>query len=90
MNRYMIERNIPEIGSFEHDQYKSAAENSNAVLESLGPDIEWVESFVTANQTYCIYNATGEDIIQQHSKISGFPANKITEIVTGIGPGTAK
>ena len=90
MKKYMIERHIPEIGSFEHEQYKSAAANSNTVLESLGSDIEWVESYVTANQTYCIYNASGEDIIHQHAKISGFPANKITEIVTGIGPGTAK
>ncbi|MFT5452197.1 MAG: hypothetical protein ACI9N9_001685 [Enterobacterales bacterium] len=89
MNKYMIERNIPEIGSFEHEQYKGAAANSNTVLESLGPDIEWVESFVTANQTYCIYNATGEDIILKHAEISGFPANKITQIVTEIGPGTA-
>lgn len=89
MKKYMIERHIPEIGSFEHEQYKGAAAKSNEVLEQLGPEIEWVESYVADNQTYCIYNASGEDIIRQHSEISGFPANKITEIVTGIGPETA-
>lgn len=89
MKKYIIERNIPQIGSFEHDQFKAAAAKSNEALAQLGDDIEWVESYVAANQTYCVYNASGEDIIRKHSEISGFPADKITEIVTGISPNTA-
>jgi hypothetical protein len=89
MKKYMIERHIPDIGTFAHEQYKGAAAKSNEVLAQLGPEIEWVESYVAGNQTYCIYNASGEDIIRKHSEISGFPANKITELVTGIGPETA-
>lgn len=89
MKRYVIERQIPGIGSFEHEQYQAAAAKSNEVLEELGPDIEWIKSYVTANQTYCIYKASGEEIIRKHSEISGFPANKITEVVTDIGPETA-
>ncbi len=89
MQRYMIERDIPEIGSFEHEQFKAAAAKSNEVLDQLGPDIEWVESYVTDNQTYCVYKASGEEIIKQHSEISGFPANRIRKIVTDIDPSTA-
>ena len=89
MKKYMIERHIPEIGSFEHEEFKGAAARSNEVLAELGSGIEWVESYVAQNQTFCIYNATGEEIIRKHSEISGFPANKITEIVTDIGPATA-
>ena len=89
MKKYIIERHIPEIGSFEHEEYKGVAVKSNEVLAELGSDIEWVESYVAQNQTFCIYNATGEEIIRKHSEISGFPANKITEIVANIGPETA-
>lgn len=89
MPRYMIERDIPEIGSFEHEQFKAAAAKSNEVLNELGPEIEWIESYVTDNQTYCVYNASGEDIIMKHAEISGFPANRIRKIVTDIGPWTA-
>ncbi len=89
MKKYMIERHIPDIGTFEHEQYKAAAMKSNEVLEQLGPEIEWLESHVAANQTFCIYKACGEDIIRKHSEVSGFPANKITELVSEIGPDTA-
>ena len=89
MNKYMIEREIPNIGSFEREQYRAAAARSNEVLEELGPEIEWIESYVSDDQTYCVYWATGEDIIRKHSEISGFPASKIKKIVTAIDPTTA-
>ena len=89
MKKFMIERNIPNIGSFEHEQYQAAATKSNEVLSTLGPEIEWIKSFVAENQTFCIYKASGKDIIRKHAEISGFPANKITELYTEIDPETA-
>ena len=89
MDQYIIEREIPESGTFEHDQFKAAAEKSNEVLDTLGADIKWLHSYVAANQTFCVYEATGEAIIMKHSELSGFPANRITKIITMIDPSTA-
>jgi hypothetical protein len=76
----MIEREIPKIGSLSQEQLEQAAAKSNEALMQLSPNIEWVESYVTADKTFCVYEAKDEEIIQQHAKLSGFPANKITEI----------
>ncbi|MCK5424657.1 MAG: DUF4242 domain-containing protein [Emcibacter sp.] len=89
MKKFIIERDIPDIGSFEEQQYCAAAEKSNEVLAKLGPDIQWIESYVAANQTFCVYLAKDKNIILQHSEISGFPANRITEIKNMIDPTTA-
>ena len=80
MKKYMIEREIPKIGSLSQEQMQQAAAKSNEVLMQLSPNIEWVESYVTADKTFCVYEAKDEEVIQQHAKLSGFPANKITEI----------
>ncbi len=90
MKRYIIERDIPDIGSAERDVLRGAAAKSNEVLEQLGADIQWVESYVAGDKTFCVYLATGEDIIRKHAEISGFPATKITEISKMIDPTTAK
>ncbi len=90
MNRYIIERDIPDIGSAEREALRGAAAKSNEVLEQLGADIQWVESYVAGDKTFCVYLATGEDIILKHAEISGFPATKITEISKMIDPTTAK
>ena len=90
MNRYMIERDIPEIGSQDQETYKAAAAKSNAVLAELGSNIKWIESYVSKNQTYCVYEAKDEDIIKKHAEISGFPASRIRKITTGICPATAE
>ncbi len=89
MNRYIIERDIPEVGTFERDQLKAAAEKSNEVLAQLAPDIQWVESYVADNKTFCVYLAMNEDIIHKHAEISGFPATKVTEVRKMIDPTTA-
>ena len=89
LHKYIIERDIPNVGSFERDQLKGAAEKSNSVLRQLGPDIQWVESYVAQNKTFCVYLAKDESIIRQHAEISGFPATKITEIRKMIDPTTA-
>lgn len=89
MKKFIIERDIPNIGSFDAPQYCQAAEKSNGVLADLGPDIQWVESYVAANQTFCVYLAKDRDIIKKHAELSGFPASRITEIITMIDPTTA-
>jgi hypothetical protein len=90
LRRYIIERDIPAVGSFERGQLRAAAEKSNSVLTELGPDIQWVESFVAADKTFCVYLAKDESIIKKHSELSGFPASKITEVRKMIDPTTAR
>jgi len=89
MKKYMIEREIPKIGSLERNQLQQGAAKSNQVLRQLGPDIQWLESFVTANKMYCMYLAKDEALIQRHAELSGFPATRVTEIGTTIDPTTA-
>ncbi len=89
LRKFVIERNIPSVGSFEREQLRSAAQKSNEVLRSLGPDIQWVHSYVTADKTFCIYLAKDESIIRKHAEISGFPATRITEVRKMIDPTTA-
>ena len=89
MKKYVIERDIPAVGTFEREQLRGAAQQSNKVLAQLGPDIQWVESYVAESKTFCIYLAKDEDIIRKHAEISGFPATKITEVRKMIDPTTA-
>jgi hypothetical protein len=89
LRKYVIEREIPSVGSFEREQLRAAAQKSNEVLTQLGPDIQWVESFVAADKTYCIYLAKDEAIIRKHAEISGFPATRIAEVRKMIDPTTA-
>lgn len=89
MKKYLIEREIPKVGTLNRDQLKAASAKSNEALQALGPEIHWLESYVTADKTFCVYLAKDEKIIQQHAELSGFPANKITEISTSIDPTTA-
>ena len=89
MRKFIIERELPAIGSAERQALREAAQKSNAVLKQLGPDIQWVESYVAADKTFCVYLAQDEAIIRRHAEISGFPANKITEVRRMIDPTTA-
>jgi hypothetical protein len=90
LRRFVIERNIPKVGSFEREQLRGAAAKSNEALDRLAPDIQWVESYVADDKTFCVYLAKDEDVIRRHAEISGFPASKITEIHKVIDPTTAK
>ena len=90
MRKYVIERDIPEVGSLEREQLKAAAQKSNEALRQLGPDIQWVESFVAADKTFCIYLAKDEGIVHKHAELSGFPATRVTEIRKMIDPTTAE
>ncbi len=88
LRKFIIERDIPEVGSLDREQLRGAAAKSNGVLRDLGPDIQWVESFVAADKTFCVYLAKDEAIIRKHAEISGFPATKITEVRKMIDPTT--
>ena len=90
LRRYIIERDIPKVGTLEREQLRAAAAKSNEVLRQLGPDIQWVESYVASDKTFCVYLAKDERIIRQHAEISGFPATKITEARTMIDPTTER
>ena len=90
LNRFIIERDIPEIGTLERQQLAEAAAKSNEVLAQLGPDIQWVESFVAADKTFCVYLAKDEAIIHKHAEMSGFPATKVTAVSKTIDPTTER
>ena len=89
MKKYIIERELPKVGTLEREQLRQAACKSNQALRQLGPDIQWQESFVAADKTFCVYLAKDDSIIHQHAQISGFPATKVTEIGKMIDPTTA-
>ena len=90
LRKFIIERDIPKVGSLERDQLRGAAAKSNEALRRLAPDIQWQESYVADNKTFCVYLAKDEAIIREHAQISGFPASKITEIRKTIDPTTER
>ncbi|HUK59261.1 MAG TPA: DUF4242 domain-containing protein [Stellaceae bacterium] len=90
LRKFIIERAIPKVGSFEREQLRAAAAKSNEALRQIGPDIQWVESFVTDDRTYCVYLAKDEATILKHAEISGFPATKIVEVKRMIDPTTER
>lgn len=88
MKKYMIEREIPKVGTLQCGQLRDAAAKSNEALRQLGPDIQWLESFVADDKTFCVYLAKDEAIIHKHAELSGFPASKVTEVGKIIDPTT--
>jgi hypothetical protein len=89
MQRFVIEREIPGAGKMSPDQLRDAAAKSNQVLRELGPDIQWVQSYVTGDKLYCVYNAPSEALIRRHAERSGFPASRIHAVSSVIDPTTA-
>lgn len=90
MQKYLIERDIPGVDKLNAAELKGAAQASNAALAQLGSDrVQWVESFVTPDKTFCVYLAQDEDAVREHARLSGFPANKITPVAGMISPATA-
>jgi hypothetical protein len=90
LRKFIIERDIPAVGTLDRDQLRGAAAKSNEALREIGPDIQWVESYVADNKTFCVYLAQDEGVIRKHAEISGFPATKITEIRKMIDPTTER
>ena len=90
LRKFIIERDIPRVGTFEREQLRGAAQKSNGVWRQLGPDIQWLERYVADDNMFCVYLARDEAIIRKHSEISGFPATKITGIRNMLDPTTEK
>jgi hypothetical protein len=88
LKRYVIEREIPNIGASSPQDLSGAAATSNSALAKLAPRVQWEHSYVAANKTYCVYLAEDEAAIREHAKISGFPASTITEVKAIIDPTT--
>ena len=89
MKRYVIERNLPGVGGLNRAQLKDAATTSNGALAKLPGKVQWEHSYVVDDKTFCIYLAENEAAVQEHACLSGFPANKVTEVRTIIDPMTA-
>jgi len=90
MPKYVIEREIPDAGQLPPDQLQAISQKSCGVLQNLGPQIQWVHSYVTDNKIYCVYIAPNEEMVKEHARQGGFPANKISEVKTMIDPTTAE
>ncbi|MGA8572795.1 MAG: DUF4242 domain-containing protein [Desulfobaccales bacterium] len=90
MPKFLIEREIPNAGQLSPADLKAISQKSCQILGELGPQIQWLQSYVTPDKIYCVYLAPNEDIIKEHAKRGGFPANRISEIKAVIDPTTAE
>ena len=90
MPQYLIERNIPGAGKLTAADLKAISQKSCGVLNEMGPQIQWVQSYVTGDQIYCVYRAPNEAMVREHAKRGGFPANRVSMIETIIDPTTAE
>ena len=89
MKTYIIERDIPGVHTLDAEQARGAAATSNAALAKVGPQVQWVQSYVTTDKTFCVYRAENEDAIRKHAELSGFPATRINEVKGALDPTSA-
>jgi Nickel responsive protein SCO4226-like len=87
--KYLIEREIPGAGKLSPAELRGISQKSCSVLNQLGPQIQWIHSYVTGDKIYCVYRAPNEEMVREHARQGGFPANRISEITTVIDPSTA-
>jgi hypothetical protein len=90
MPKFVIEREIPDAGKLTAEQLQGVADKSCGVLHAMGPDIQWLQSFVTDDKIYCVYIAPDEKTVREHAKRGGFPANRVSEVRNVIDPTTAE
>ena len=90
MPKYVIERDIPGAGKLSQDELTGIAQKSCGVLSAMGPEIQWIESFVTGDKVYCVYIAPNEEMIRTHAERGGFPANRVSQVSSVIDPATAE
>jgi hypothetical protein len=90
MPKFLIEREVPGAGQLTPNEYQSLAKRSVGVLRQLGPEIQWIESYVTGNNLFCVYLAPDEEMVREHGRLGGFPVNKVTQIRTVIDASTAE
>lgn len=90
MPKFVIERDIPGAGKLTPAELKAISQTSCGVLSNLGPQIQWLQSYVTADKVYCVYIAPNEEMVREHAKQGGFPANRVSEVAGIIDPTTAE
>ena len=90
MPKFVIERNILKIGAVSAGELQAISQKSCGVLRDLGPEVQWVHSYVTPDKIYCVYNAANEGLVREHARRGGFPADSVARIVTTIDPTTAE
>ena len=90
MPKFVIEREIPGAGNLTPEQLKAISQTSCGVLSNMGPQIQWVHSYVTDDKIYCVYIAPNEEMVREHAKQGGFPANKVSKVAEIIDPATAE
>ena len=90
MPKYLIEREIPGAGGLSSEQLHAISQKSCGVLKNLGSQIQWVESFVTPDKIYCVYIASNEEMVREHARQGGFPANRVSEVKRMIDPTTSE
>ncbi|AYQ27227.1 MULTISPECIES: DUF4242 domain-containing protein [unclassified Polaromonas] len=90
MPKFVIERAIPGLGALKPAELQSISQKSCGVLHDLGPDVQWMQSYVTGDKMYCIYRAANEELVREHARRGGFPANSIAQVTTVIDPTTAE
>jgi hypothetical protein len=90
MPKFVIEREIPEVGKLSPEQLQAVSQTSCGVLREMGPQIQWLHSYVTDNKIYCVYIAPDEDTVRKHAQKGGFPANRISQVRATIDPTTAE
>lgn len=90
MPQFVIERNIPRIGAASAAEMQAISQKSCGVLHELGPDVQWVQSYVTGDKIYCVYNAVDEELVREHARRGGFPADSVARVVRTINPITAE
>lgn len=90
MPKYVIEREIPGVGNLTSEQLKGVSQTSCGVLINMGPQIQWLHSYVTGDKIYCVYIAPNEDMVREHAKLGGFPANSVSAVAAMIDPTTAE
>ena len=90
MPKFVIERDIPEAGNLSSEQLQAISQKSCGILREMGPEIQWVESYVTDDRIYCVYLAPDEEAVRKHAQQGGFPANRISQVRSVIDPTTAE
>ena len=90
MPKYVIERDIPQAGKLTRQQIQAISQKSCSVLQNLGPQIQWVHSYVTDDKIYCVYIAPNEEMVKEHAKQGGFPANRVSEVKCMIDPSSSE
>ena len=89
MPQYVIERDIPGAGALSAEELRGISQHSCAVIDGLGPQIQWHHSYVTGDRVYCVYSAPSPELILEHARLGGFPANRVSEVAAVISPATA-